>query len=337
MQPLLDAVKQIKQTIQTYKSELMNNESLTRYALVDVLLNALGWDVHDPGKVFPEYNKVVGGRADYALLNSENKPVAILEAKKLSNLNTNDLIQVTNYAFHSGIKYALATDGDRWIVTDAFKQVPFSEKEIMSFSVKNEPENLLLAKLVSLMPTNLSEPDKAFFPVIHLSGMSSPTPSTISNSSYSAAATPVPKLPLSPKLSPSVTIQPANEVPSAHIITNWTPLSKVIKASKRPTALKFPNGATASIVNYSNILKEVAEWLINTQKLPIPPIEDFAQKKRYLINTTAIHKGGALFTGNAKLSNGWFLETNYSSENSIKNALWLLQKAGENPDHYYFQ
>ena len=66
-------------------------------ALIDPLLRALGWDVFDPEVVAPEY-KVAGGWADYALLRTDGKPAAILEAKKLGEALSPHRMQMLNYA-----------------------------------------------------------------------------------------------------------------------------------------------------------------------------------------------------------------------------------------------
>ena len=65
----------------------MESEALTRYALVDPVLCALGWDVSDPEKVRPEF-PTEQGRPDYALL-WEEKPLIMVEVKPLhANLGT---------------------------------------------------------------------------------------------------------------------------------------------------------------------------------------------------------------------------------------------------------
>ena len=62
------------------------NEAVTRSALIDAVLEHLGWDVHDPEQVVPEYSTGESnkGFADYALfgVNAE-KPSLFVEAKAL--------------------------------------------------------------------------------------------------------------------------------------------------------------------------------------------------------------------------------------------------------------
>ena len=68
-------------------------ETQTRYAIIDPVIRALGWDTEDPKECYPEYDLSEGkNRPDYALLGDWSAeeiagdgiaPVIILEAKAL--------------------------------------------------------------------------------------------------------------------------------------------------------------------------------------------------------------------------------------------------------------
>ena len=79
---LIALIEALRQRAQTYDAALHQSESLTRYALIDPLLRALGWDTGDPGLVRPEY-AAGSGSADYALFDTDSSPLVLLEAKKL--------------------------------------------------------------------------------------------------------------------------------------------------------------------------------------------------------------------------------------------------------------
>ena len=51
---LNELVDTLKQRIEQHKDVLGKNETATRYALIDPLLTALGWDLQDPGQVQTE-------------------------------------------------------------------------------------------------------------------------------------------------------------------------------------------------------------------------------------------------------------------------------------------
>ncbi len=75
-------IRTLAERIRDHSALLSTSEARTRLALVDPLLNALGWDTSDPAKVSVEYD-VEGRQADYALLGPDGKPKAFVEAKKL--------------------------------------------------------------------------------------------------------------------------------------------------------------------------------------------------------------------------------------------------------------
>lgn len=110
---LVGCIELLQERIRSHRDALRENETRTRMALIDPLLRALGWDVFDPGMVKPEY-KVEGGWADYALLRSDGRPAATVEAKKLGEALSSHRMQMLNCANASGIEYAGLTDGNHW-------------------------------------------------------------------------------------------------------------------------------------------------------------------------------------------------------------------------------
>ena len=67
LEPLVSVIETIRQRISEHGATLRENETRTRVALIDPILQALGWDVSDPTVVTPEF-PVSASRADYALL-----------------------------------------------------------------------------------------------------------------------------------------------------------------------------------------------------------------------------------------------------------------------------
>jgi len=63
---IVELVNKLRSKIEKHGDLLQNNETLTRYALIDPLLRALGWDTEDPEQVVPEFT-TEAGRPDYAL------------------------------------------------------------------------------------------------------------------------------------------------------------------------------------------------------------------------------------------------------------------------------
>ena len=139
---LMRVIETLKQRIEHHGGAIGSNEIRTRTALVDPLLNALGWDTTDPAMVIPEY-AAGGGVADYALLKvmpDENAPViAFIEAKRLHEPLESHRAQMLTYANMSGVKYAGLTNGDRWELYEVFKEAPLHERRIVDVSLLHEP------------------------------------------------------------------------------------------------------------------------------------------------------------------------------------------------------
>ena len=122
---LFDTFKDLRILIETHRDYLEGNEARTRQILIDPLLKELGWDVTDPGQVGLEMpvDKTFGGpkgyfKPDYVLRLDEDNVVAVVEAKKLGGDFDEAQEQTYQYADEIGVRWALATDGDRWEMYD---------------------------------------------------------------------------------------------------------------------------------------------------------------------------------------------------------------------------
>lgn len=139
---LVRTIESLQERIRHDGETIGSNEIRTRTALVDPLLNALGWDTTDPAMVIPEY-AAGGGMADYALLKvtpDENTPViAFIEAKRLHEPLESHRAQMLTYANMAGVKYAGLTNGDRWELYEVFKEAPLHERRILDISIRWEP------------------------------------------------------------------------------------------------------------------------------------------------------------------------------------------------------
>ena len=152
---LVDVIQTIQDRIRDHGASLREYETRTRMALIDPLLQALGWDTADPGLVTPEYN-VSGKRADYALLDGKRSPVVFLEAKRLDELLSNHRSQVAAYASELGIQYPALTNGNDWEVYDNSKLVPIEQRSILNLSIKDSEAHQLALRLLLLWRPNLA-------------------------------------------------------------------------------------------------------------------------------------------------------------------------------------
>ena len=144
-------VMAMRKCIEDHGEYLCGGETRTRNFLVDPMLRASGWDIDNPvcveleystwqskrpvkvkesdGRLFEvEYEEQVRNskKADYALMNPNGKPLAMIEAKRLNDLKigrsretqlvSKAKIQVFGYVARSEVQYAGLTDGNRWML-----------------------------------------------------------------------------------------------------------------------------------------------------------------------------------------------------------------------------
>lgn len=151
---LVNIINTIKERIRVHRSDLEENETRTRMALIDPLLTVLGWDTSDPACVKPEY-PVTGGKADYGLRNAGPTPAAFIEAKKLGEPLESHREQMTRYSNMAGVKYAGLTNGDRWELYEVFRQTSLDERRILDLSILSDPPHESALKLLLLWRPNL--------------------------------------------------------------------------------------------------------------------------------------------------------------------------------------
>ena len=112
-----EAVRHGQKVIWEYDDGETLHEAVTRYAIIDPILQALGWDTSDPGQVLPENWRKLSNQqrvADYALLNKNGEPVVLIEAKGFSRTKLygwTEEKQLQDYAPDSGAKLGVLTNG----------------------------------------------------------------------------------------------------------------------------------------------------------------------------------------------------------------------------------
>jgi predicted type IV restriction endonuclease len=146
---LVTVIETLQGRIEKHGASLRENETRTRMALIDPLLQVLGWDTADPGLVTPEYN-VSGRKADYALLKPHGQPAATVEAKKLGESLESHRMQMLNYSNASGVEYAGLTDGNRWELYEVFERGPLEDRRILNITLAGTPAHQLALQFLLL-------------------------------------------------------------------------------------------------------------------------------------------------------------------------------------------
>lgn len=273
---LTGAIESLRKRIGTHRASLGENETRTRMALVDPLLQALGWDVSDPAVVTPEY-RVTGGLADYALLRSDEQPAATLEAKKLGERLASHQMQMLNYANASGIDFAALTDGDHWELYDVFRRGTLEERRILDVSISRDSVHEVALRLLLLWRPNLTsgQPVEAGEPIVKAE------PSAIAP----AEAEPAPAA------------EPELESPG------WVPLMDYEKSEYagssgcRPLAIRFWDGSVRSVRRWTQVLTATVEKLHSEKLLTESHTPILSRNEsNHLVNTEPVHPSGKEFS-----------------------------------------
>lgn len=311
---LVGVIETLQGRIEQHRPALLQSEALTRYALIDPLLRALGWDTADPALVTPEYS-VGNGRADYALLSGNGKPQAFIEAKKLDETleSPRNVEQVFTYALTQQVKYAGLTDGNRWVLDDV-SDFSGGDRRKLSVSLSGEPAHQLALRFLLLWRPNLAtgEPAAAREPILAAAAVPAPV-----------APPPAAATVIDPQPSVSQTITPS-------IAEEWVRLADCRpETGSKPPAIRLPDGAEKQLDAWTQVIYEVAEHLVKAGSLTAArcPIQ-VAGGTRYVVHTVAVHANNRVFGTARKLSNGLFCEGDVSGVSVMTHAKTLLQHCG---------
>ena len=298
LESLLTLVEKLRKQIDVHGQALRKNEWLTRYALIDPLLQELGWDTEDPALVIPEYNVGDGSAADYALL-SEGKPVMMVEAKSLGTPLQDALEQGLRYCLIKRTRYLSITDGGRWeIYYDANKPGDPGKKRLVQFDLKNG-----LATEACLKALTLWE--------LRVSGRVATSPE-------------------------SPTPQPTPPSPDEHE-HKWQPLSKLNpqSGSRPPVEIQFPDGSAISIKTWRSLLVEVTRWLINNNHLTQShcPIRKTPRGTRYIVHTEPLHESGRPFDVSPQVES-LYVHKHGGNVYSTNACRTIIEHVGQNPAQF---
>ena len=304
---LCEDIEKLRNRMENHQDKLKQSEALTRNALVDPLLRALGWDTEDPSLAIPEY-KLGSGFADYALL-SGGVPAIVIEAKKLGTPLYSAAEQSVTYCVNAGIKYFVATDGRKWDVYETHRPVPLADKRIISFDITDSPASVSLDALVLWRRSVQSGVvRKAQSPLL----VPQPEPSVTVNQPEPA---PQPVVSI-----PSTTDQPHQG--EWQTLAQWQPIG-----DKPPPEIRFPDGSTTGIKYWADIPTETVSWLskngiLDENKLPVQV------GKRYIVSGSPVHSTGANFRV-SRQAGKFFVEGNYNRVSNVRNATTIIEHVGK--------
>ena len=299
---LNELVATLRRRIANHGDLLRKSEWATRYALIDPLLEALGWDTHDPSQVVPE-DLGGEGRPDYTLLAGAagSTPVLLIEAKKLGTPLDSTLAQAITYCNARGVKHFAVTDGERWSIYETFKPVPNSDKLRTTFSLPMS-DNELVMKLLWLWRGNFvagkpSGPVEPPAPAEEDADGNGPPP------------------------------QPDGE---------WTPLTDFdppVRTSA-PSKIRFPGGAVLAVTRWHDLQVNVVRWLQETKKLGPSDCPVRSARGGELVSTRGVRSDGKRFLRPLPVG-GLYVEANRSALDHTRAARRILRARDVDPATVY--
>ena len=314
---LLETIETIQGRIRDHRTLLGQNEIRTRYALIDPLLRALGWDTGDPDEVAPEQD-ASGGRVDYALLKGGH-PEVMVEAKKLGTDLTGAVTQGVTYCLEKGARHFAVTDGQRWSIYDTQKPGPLHERVVTEFDLGGSAAEASL-KALALWRSGVAE-GKVRAGVASVLGEEPSVVEPPPRRSQQKEATP----------RPSGTKRPDVPVPPDHPTGDWLGLDRLTtsKGKGAPPALQFPDRSSVDIGRWTHIPERILEWLLDTNRLRVDQAP-ITSGNRHIISTSPIHPTGREFFNRKQVGPLW-LESNYDPTGQVRNALLIIEHAGLDP------
>lgn len=307
MEQLLDILAKLQDKAQRYRTELSNNEFLVRYALIDPLLRALGWDTENPEQVRPEETISVG-RPDYALLDAGATKLFI-GAKALGK--PEDLEKLITYCNAKGVPHFVATDGVHWELYEVFRPVPTPQKKVIEF-------DLLSMDLGEVARRALALWRRA--PIGTPGSIPAVIPSTPAMPPLVATASPTP-----PALLPSSSSPAKQQAFRGSAIASLSVQPK----DPHPKGLIDPNGVMHELHSWKDVLVVVVDWLVKHQALtPAHCPVKLPQGSRYIVHTTSKHPNGKDFFQPVKVGPVW-VETHASAAHLVRQAVFLLTTCGQ--------
>jgi hypothetical protein len=197
---------------------------LTRYALVDPILRALGWDTEDPEQVVPEFQTEVG-RPDYILCH-ENLRIGV-EAKRFGTADR-DFEQAYRRALplwqSEGIRYYIITDGDRWVLWDISKPRKENPEPIVNIWLSRDNPGDAARQLLALWRPAMPEV-KVGAPLVTTEGRETEDKTKLGQS-----------------------LQQLKE--------------QMRSGQSPPTSIRFPDGTQENLRTWKDLLVAVAKWAL---------------------------------------------------------------------------
>ena len=313
LESLLELVETLRKRIGGHRAALSGNEMLTRYALVDPLLCALGWDTADPAIVIPEDTSGLGrGRPDYVLQNN-GQPAMVIEAKKLGSGLQDGTRQAVAYAMDANrqARYFAITDGQHWEIYDTNR--PARNMRAASFDIMAAAPAEVCLKAMALWRPNV-EVYSVMVAETPIVGLEDIQQRLVAKSTTLNAASGI--------------VQDGTDA------SNWVLLSDLSPkgGDTPPVEIQFPDNRKVALGKWNLVVVESSRWLYTNNYLNASNCR-IQRATRYIVSDAPIHPNGKKFTMPIDVGS-LYVEVNYSGLNHVKNARMIIEHAGQDPSQF---
>jgi len=113
------------------------NEQAISQGIVLRVLQELGWDTWDTAVVWPEY-QTGEGRVDFALCHRPSKPAVFIEVKQPGKAE-DAVRQALAYAFQTGVKFIVLTDGRTWSFYLPMEEGSYEDRRVYKLDLFERP------------------------------------------------------------------------------------------------------------------------------------------------------------------------------------------------------
>ena len=144
-----EAIRQVRKQLDKYPPEpdmfgYVYRELATRYLLIDPVVRALDWDMGDFWQCAVEWPLLKDDKervrwsekADYVLFNPSERPVVVIEAKRVGTDLASWEAQLERYTPDMRSGMGVLTDGVIWRLYNLRKRGEFAAKRVMTVNIR---------------------------------------------------------------------------------------------------------------------------------------------------------------------------------------------------------
>jgi len=289
---LLEAVEQVRGRITAFRSDLQKSEALTRYALIDPILRALGWETSDPAQVRPEFPTETGN-PDYALL-LNGAPLIMVEAKALGKSLDQAKDKGFQYCWKNKVSFYVITDGNVW---EGHDMREMGGKVILHLAVEEGSSGEVARSLLALWRPAMPR-------------VEAPPPSLVRGDDGRGGPAPPPP-------------PPNGGAISLADLERKMSTGEIPRGSPPPLAVLFPDGVRKPTKSWRDLLLETVAWSASTlaSRLPLT----WPSTGRVVVSHDRVGMRAPKSVG------PYWVEAHASALYLVKSARLALETVGTNP------